>query len=174
MISTLDGWDLDRRKVGVMLWWALWSCRNGMVWKQKGLEVNEVVRLATVVLSEWNDAQDKNFDRSWGLLQPGDEDQQLSLPMINKTKVFTNAMIFQASNSFSTAFAAQNHEGGLIEARFSCKLGNISPECIEAMGIREALSWTKVNQMEDVNNRTALLLSKLSEERLISCLTLVD
>lgn len=40
------------------------ECRNELVWKQKGMEVSEVVVLSRVVLSEWHDPQDKNFDRS--------------------------------------------------------------------------------------------------------------
>lgn len=44
------------------------------------------------------------------------------------------------------------------EARSKCSLGNISPDSAEAMGVREALSWIKDNQLNNVLVETDCLL----------------
>lgn len=59
------------------------------------------------------------------------------------TKINTDAAVFEASNRFSFAFAARNNKGELLEVRSRCKEGFTTPECAEAMGIRETLSWIK-------------------------------
>lgn len=50
----------------VMLCWALWKCRNEIVWNQRGINVAEVVVLAKATLNQWLCAQDKNFNQSIG------------------------------------------------------------------------------------------------------------
>lgn len=80
----MNGWEVAQRRMRVVLCGMIWKCRNELVWKQKGMEVSEVVVLDRVVPSEWHDAQDKNLDMSWGLLQPGDGDEHSILPKVNK------------------------------------------------------------------------------------------
>lgn len=121
--------------------WTIWKCRNDLTWNQKCNEVQEVATSARVVLSQWKEAQDKLFDHSWGSLNSDDSIERWTLPTENQTKANTDAAVFEPSNCYNFAFAARNHKGELVEARFSCKEGSISPECAEAMGIREALSW---------------------------------
>lgn len=69
------------------------------------MRVREVVDSARVGLSQWQEAQDKNFDR-YG-------DEHWIQPMENKIKVNTDAAIFHTSNCYSYAFAARNHRGGI-------------------------------------------------------------
>ena len=97
--------------------------------------------------------------RSWGLLNPCDGDERWSLPTKTQTKVNTEAAVFESLNCYSFAFAARNHKGELIEARSSCKEGYISPECAEAMGIWEALSWIKIEHMKDTILETDCLVT---------------
>lgn len=75
MVTDLNSWGTEQRCMGVMLCWSLWKCRNDLVWKQKGMEVSEVVMLAKVVLGQGKEAQDRNFDKSWGLVNSDDGDQ---------------------------------------------------------------------------------------------------
>ena len=79
------------------------------------------------------------------------------IPKENQTKVNTDAAVFGPSNCYSFAFAARNHKGELVEARSSFKEGSISPECVEVMGIREALSWIKAKQLNEVIVETGCL-----------------
>ncbi|XP_074326550.1 uncharacterized protein LOC141664498 [Apium graveolens] len=95
MITEMDGKTVDQRCMSIMLCWAIWKCRNDLVWKQKGMEVSEVVALTKVVLNQWRQAQDKNFDRTWGLLNSEDSDELWTVPMENKIKVNTDAAVFK-------------------------------------------------------------------------------
>nr|XP_017256465.1 PREDICTED: uncharacterized protein LOC108226023 [Daucus carota subsp. sativus] len=63
--SILGGWMVEKRQMGVMLCWAIWKCRNNLVWNQRGLEITEVVESAKVVRSQWKKAQDNLFNHSW-------------------------------------------------------------------------------------------------------------
>lgn len=157
--NVLDTWEIEKKCTGVLLCWSIWKCRNDLVWSQKGMEAREVVESARVVLSQWRDAQDKTFNRSWGLLEPHDGDEHWTLPEFNKTKVNTDAAIFLASSCYAYAFIARNHQGDLVEARSSCKPGTVAPEFAEAVGIREALSWIKSKHMVDVAVETDCLVA---------------
>ncbi|XP_074344437.1 uncharacterized protein LOC141683598 [Apium graveolens] len=130
-----------------------------MVWNQRGMEVEDVVMSANVVLSQWYGAKDKSFDHFLGMINKEDGDEQWVLPTVNKIKVNTNAAIFEASGCYSFAFVVRNHEGKLVEARSRCCSGNISPEIAEAMGIREALSWTKEQDRTGVVVETDCLVA---------------
>lgn len=50
LINVFDDWDVGKRQSRVMLYWAIWKCRNDLVLSQTGLEVEEVVKLAKTVL----------------------------------------------------------------------------------------------------------------------------
>ncbi|XP_074342844.1 uncharacterized protein LOC141680548 [Apium graveolens] len=119
--STFNGWDVSKRERGAMLCWTIWKCRNDLIWNQRCLEAQEAANSARVALNQWKEAQDRSFDR-----------------------------LFVSSNRYSFEFAARNHKGELLEARSKCNGGTISPDFAEAMGIREALSWIKATQLENV------------------------
>lgn len=57
-----------------MLCWTIWNCENDLIRNQTCLEVQEAVYSARVALSQWKEAQDKSFDRSWRFLNPDDGD----------------------------------------------------------------------------------------------------
>lgn len=94
-ISTeFDKCSTDKRNMGAMICWAIWSCRNDLVWNQKGMEVFDVVESAKVVLNQWRYAQDNTFDHYLGLMNPSDGDEHWSCPTENKIKVNSDAAIF--------------------------------------------------------------------------------
>ena len=76
----------------------------------------------------------------------------------NTIKVKCDAAIFEGLNCYSFSFAARDHRREVVEARSKCRLGNIAPENAEAMGVREALSWLKVQQARDVLVETDCLV----------------
>ncbi|XP_074342142.1 uncharacterized protein LOC141679575 [Apium graveolens] len=142
-----------------MICWITWKCRNDLIWNQKCLEPHEAANSARVALSQWKEAQDKLFDRSWGLLNENDGNERWNFPTKNQTKVNTDAAVFALTNCYSYAFSARNHKGELMEAQSKCKVGTISPDCAEVMDIREVLSWIKDKQMENVVVETDCLVA---------------
>ncbi|XP_062100071.1 uncharacterized protein LOC133805941 [Humulus lupulus] len=62
----------EKRHKAAMLCWALWKCRNDLVWNKKGIEAAEVVALSRTVLNQWSCAQDKTFDLSLGFVTQED------------------------------------------------------------------------------------------------------
>lgn len=51
-------------------------------------------------------------------------------------------------------FIARNQKGELIKARSSCKEEHTTPEGAEAVGNKEALSWIKTRQLNEVTVET--------------------
>ncbi|XP_074324121.1 uncharacterized protein LOC141661039 [Apium graveolens] len=126
-----------------MLCWSLWKGRNALVWNNKGMVVSEIVESAVSILSQWHSAQDKFFDPSLGFMTHIDGDEHWCVPNDNMIKVNTDAAIFDNSQCFSFSAVARDHEGGLIEAISRCEGGQLASEVVEALGIKEALSWIK-------------------------------
>ncbi|XP_060972201.1 uncharacterized protein LOC133038159 [Cannabis sativa] len=145
-----ENWSGRSRQLVVMLCWALWKCRNDLVWNQKSAEVKDVVMLAQTVLNQWLYAQDKNFDPSLGLLYPEDGNEHWTPPNVDTIKINTDAAIFSSTNRYSYSCVARSHLGILLEAKAKCVRGVVSPEVAEAIGIHEALSWIKDKQWSRV------------------------
>ncbi|KAL8121558.1 hypothetical protein AgCh_018338 [Apium graveolens] len=149
-------WNLKiPSKVKHFLWRAITGClptkdqlrvkkgRNALVWNNKGMVVSEIVESAVSILSQWHSAQDKFFDPSLGFMTHIDGDEHWCVPNDNMIKVNTDAAIFDNSQCFSFSAVARDHEGGLIEAISRCEGGQLASEVVEALGIKEALSWIK-------------------------------
>ena len=129
--------------VMVMVCWMLWKNRNEVVWNQHSLEPKEVVESALSVLNQWKCVQDRTFDHFLGYMSYEDGDEHWSKPLINSVKVNVDAAIFEETNCFSVAFVARDDKGSLVEARSKCQRGWISADLAQAVGVREALSWVK-------------------------------
>lgn len=50
--NEFDKWSIDKINMGSMICWAIWRCRNDLVWNQRGMEVIDVVESANVVLNQ--------------------------------------------------------------------------------------------------------------------------
>ncbi|XP_062099802.1 uncharacterized protein LOC133805647 [Humulus lupulus] len=133
----------DQRADIAMICWALWHCRNQLVWQQKHLSPSDVLLLARTTLSQWVGAQDRAVNLSLGLLIPTDGAVKWSLPKEGFMKINTDAGLFESLNCFSFSCVARDHRGLFCEARVSCRRGMVSPEVAEVLGIKEALSWVK-------------------------------
>lgn len=88
------------------------------------------------------------------------------LPKEGTVKVNTDAAIFSESNCYSFAMVARSHKEDLVEAKSCCRQGSISPELAEVMGLREALSWIKMNRwpVVDVETDCLLIVQAISSE----------
>uniref|UniRef100_A0A803NML8 Uncharacterized protein n=1 Tax=Cannabis sativa TaxID=3483 RepID=A0A803NML8_CANSA len=111
--------DSERRLISMVVW-AIWKCRNDLVWDNKSKFVREVVTLATTVLNQWHSARDKIQDTSLGFLNSKDSDEHWRIPNVETIKVNTDAAIFEQSQCFSYSLVARNHIGTLEEARSVC------------------------------------------------------
>lgn len=126
-----------------MVAWPIWNNRNDVVWKQKGREYTEIVTSPTQILNNWEFAQDKSFDSSFGFITQTEGDMCWKQPMLGTVKVNTDAALFEDSDICSYAMVARDHNGQMLKAKSSCRQGRSNPELAEAIGIREALSWVK-------------------------------
>ncbi|KAL8118945.1 hypothetical protein AgCh_016437 [Apium graveolens] len=144
--------------VSVMLCWMLWKNRNDLVWTQKCLTAMEVMQSALSVLNQWQFVQDKSFDNSLDFILPEEGQATWQAPSCNKIKINTDAVLFSNLNRYSHAQVVRDHNGELVEAMSKCSRGLVNPEAVEAMGIREALSWVKQKQQHDVIVETDCLV----------------
>ncbi|KAM6566917.1 hypothetical protein CsatA_026045 [Cannabis sativa] len=126
-----------------MLVWAIWKSRNELVWDTKHRAVGDVVVLAKTVLDQWKSAQEKTFEAS-SELQISDVGYECwRTPTDDTIKVNTDAAIFSHTNCLCFSFVARDQSGSLVAAKSKCMQGKVQPSIVEAIGIREALSWIK-------------------------------
>ncbi|KAL8118188.1 hypothetical protein AgCh_015911 [Apium graveolens] len=92
----------------------------------------------------------KTFDASLGFMTPEDGRVAWQAPTYDRIKVNTDATIFSSLHRYSHAQVVRDHNGALFEAMSRCNPGIVSPDLAEATGIREALSWVKKEQKQDV------------------------
>ncbi|KAM6574548.1 hypothetical protein CsatA_022875 [Cannabis sativa] len=82
-----------------------------------------------------------------------------SKPVTDKIKVNVDGAIFEAEGWYGTGLVARNCHGHLLEARSCSKLGYLEAAVVEAIGIKEALSWIKDKQWRDVQLETDCLVA---------------
>ncbi|KAM6544107.1 hypothetical protein CsatB_008554 [Cannabis sativa] len=141
--ASFQSFDGDQRKIIAMTCWAIWKARNDCVWKEKTASVAAVTILASSMLEQWSKAQDKTHVPTAAFLSPADGALSWQKPATGEVKINTDAALFSDPNRYSFACVARDDSGHVLEAISSCKLGVVTPELAEAMGVREALSWLK-------------------------------
>lgn len=86
---------------------------------------------------------------SLGFMTQADGKERWTKPNEGRLKINVDAACFTDFNKFSFAFITQDIQDTVIDAFSSCRQGQ-EPEIIEAIGIREALSWVKEKKGENV------------------------
>ncbi|KAM6587872.1 hypothetical protein CsatA_010477 [Cannabis sativa] len=148
--SLFQSLDSDRVCSLAMVAWSLWKARNSIVWKDKVLTVANVMSSARIALDHWRKAQD-NTSLSHIYFGSSDDGAELwSKPETNTIKVNVDAAIFASENQYGYGMVARNNSGSLIDATAQCANGAFTPEVVEIMGIKEALSWIKHNGWQHV------------------------
>ncbi|KAL8149967.1 hypothetical protein AgCh_006834 [Apium graveolens] len=79
-----------------------------------------------------------------------DGNEQLEKPQQGTVRINVDVALFESSNSYCTSMIVRDHSGGLLLAIANCKMGQITPELAEAIGIKEALSWVKSQAVQPV------------------------
>lgn len=113
------------------------------------MHVDEVVRTAHSTLDQWLEAQLKNFVPSVVSLNPMDGKELWTKPEVHKIKINVDAALFTSANEYGYAFVSRDHSGKLIMAKTVCCLGVVAADLAEAIAFKEALSWIK---SKDWNN----------------------
>lgn len=148
----------DKKKELAMLCWAIWRGRNEIVWNNKGANVDRTVVMARNMLEAWTKAQDKNEVPRAAYLSTTDGRTKWEKPSREEIKINVDAALFEEAGTFSYACVARDDTGNLIEAISCCRTGNMAPEMVEVMGVREALSWVKRNHWRKVVVETDSLM----------------
>ncbi|KAM6592724.1 hypothetical protein CsatA_000427 [Cannabis sativa] len=140
-----------------MITWRLWMARNDLLWNNKSTTALEVIRSAKANLDNWQNAQSNgtipllNVNFSKGI-------EHWTKPVSTKFKINVDGAIFAAENRFGMGFLLRDSNGKLIEAFSSSKVGAVSPEIAEIMGVKEALSWLKTKALTEVEIETDSLV----------------
>lgn len=101
-------------------------------------------------LYQWSRAQYKNTTPTAALLTSEDGRERWTKPVEDTIKINVDAALFNEERKFSLAGVARNYSGQVLEARTSCRTGDVTPEMAEALGVREVLSWIKGKEWQKV------------------------
>lgn len=140
----LSSYSSDRWAEVVMLCWSVWNARNELVWQQKRARVDSVVYSAKNYLVQWKNAQTTGIIT----LFPGDNDRDGGTrwvkPHESIIKVSVDAATFSSYGAFGVGLVAINSAGEMVHAQTWRFWGTSPTEFAEALAIKEALSWCKL------------------------------
>ncbi|KAM6600456.1 hypothetical protein CsatA_020065 [Cannabis sativa] len=140
LMSSNSGEQLEE---ALMVAWAIWNARNNLLWNQKSTTAAEVILSARTHLYQWQCAQQSKLEPPLSHFEIGKEAEHWTKPERNMVKINVDGAIFEAMHSFGFGFIARDCHGEIIEAGSFNKNGTSSPELVELIGIKEALSWIK-------------------------------
>ncbi|XP_062088932.1 uncharacterized protein LOC133795500 [Humulus lupulus] len=126
-----------------MLCWAIWKRRNDLIWQQKHISTDEIVDLAKHSLDQWINAQESDKHPPIGMVMTGDGSEHWVKPQKNTIKVNVDASIAIGRGTFGLGWVARDQTRSLLEVHGRNRNGVVTPEVVEAMGVKEALSWIK-------------------------------
>uniref|UniRef100_A0A803NLW4 RNase H type-1 domain-containing protein n=1 Tax=Cannabis sativa TaxID=3483 RepID=A0A803NLW4_CANSA len=112
--------EVEMKAMVATLCWAIWNARNELVWKRK--------RVAEI---------------SWPGFYAGDGAEQWSYPPENSVKINVDAALFDDGNRAGVGVLLRDAKGLFIEGFTRMFQEALDPALVEAMGVREALSWLK-------------------------------
>ncbi|XP_060960731.1 uncharacterized protein LOC133031277 [Cannabis sativa] len=117
--------------------------RPDFVWNKCNSTVKEVLATSSITLEHWRKAQDKSALLSLSFNNSDDGAELWTLPATNNLKINVDAALFRQDNSYDYGLVARDHFGKFLEAKTCHYNGNYPAEVVEALGIKEALSWIK-------------------------------
>ncbi|XP_060968324.1 uncharacterized protein LOC133035899 [Cannabis sativa] len=114
-----------------MVCWALWNARNKKVWKKQSSSLNEVIGMSALWVK----------------------------PVLETIKINVDAASFEQENSYGYGMAARDQLGSPLHIQAEYHGGYFPSEVVEAMGIKEALSWIKANHWKGVTIESDSMLA---------------
>uniref|UniRef100_A0A803P3E2 RNase H type-1 domain-containing protein n=1 Tax=Cannabis sativa TaxID=3483 RepID=A0A803P3E2_CANSA len=151
--------DIDFICRATTLCWTLWKARNKVVWNKCNSTVKEVLATSSITLEHWRKAQDKSALLSLSFNNSDEGGELWTPPATNNLKINVDAALFQQDNSYDYGLVARDHFGKFLEGKTCQCNGNYPAEVVEALGIKEALSWIKNKTWNNVELESDSLLS---------------
>ncbi|KAM6544988.1 hypothetical protein CsatB_025724 [Cannabis sativa] len=143
----------------LMVAWAIWKARNELLWNRNVTRAAEVITTATTVLNQWKTAAANRFSPLPAVVNnTSNHDNNWTAPDAGFLKVNVDGAVFSASGSFGVGGLARDSNGQLIEVFCMHKAGCFQPSLVEAIGVKEALSWIKNKGWEHVTLETDSLV----------------
>ncbi|XP_062108098.1 uncharacterized protein LOC133818976 [Humulus lupulus] len=133
-----------------MLCWQLWKARNELVWQQQASSVERVVLSARTTLDHWISAQKESLLPSLGVLSPNEGSEHWTKSSVIMIKINFDGAIFENESRYGVGFVARGHDGHLIEAKMKSNAGCLTSAVVEAIRVKEALSWKKDHNWQQV------------------------
>uniref|UniRef100_A0A803QIZ4 Reverse transcriptase domain-containing protein n=1 Tax=Cannabis sativa TaxID=3483 RepID=A0A803QIZ4_CANSA len=149
----------DQVSYVAMVCWALWNARNNTVWKDKSSTVSAVLMSAKTTLDHWKKAQDNICLSSIFFDNKGDGAELWTKPDNNHIKINVDAALFPQEHSYGYGIVARDSTGHLIEAKTGYFEGNLDASTVEALSIKEALSWIKSKNWQNVEIESDSMIS---------------
>ncbi|KAM6542308.1 hypothetical protein CsatB_006755 [Cannabis sativa] len=140
-----------------MVCWSVWTHRNDLVWNSKHSDASEVVTMAKLNYVEWFNAQKHNVtdaNLNWPTALPV---EQWTTPDFPFVKVNVDGALFSVQGRYGLGLIARSAAGMVLGARILSREGSLQPHIVQAIGIKEALSWSKANGWSDVVVKTDCL-----------------
>ncbi|XP_060966562.1 uncharacterized protein LOC133034985 [Cannabis sativa] len=142
-----------------MICWVLWKARNTLVWDKKASSSTQIFTSAWVTLDHWRKAQDKTCLLSSSLLHDGSNIEQWTTPASNTVKINVDGAIFEKENAYGFGVVACDSNGQIIDFIAKYYHGTYKANVVEALGVKEALSWLKAKGWSTIEVETDSLLT---------------
>uniref|UniRef100_A0A803Q9L8 Reverse transcriptase domain-containing protein n=1 Tax=Cannabis sativa TaxID=3483 RepID=A0A803Q9L8_CANSA len=146
----LSNWSSSDIESISMLCWALWRCRNDFIWNNTQPSVDKIISSAKLTLDQWKSAQSLTKTLSNSRPPTVESLERWTKPTYPMIKVNVDGATFAEQKSFGWGFVARDHDGSFLKAHQSSKLGLVRADIAEAVAIKEALSWIKANNWQNV------------------------
>lgn len=127
----------------VTLCWSIWRARNDLVWNNKRWNPMRIVAKAWEYLTQWTVAHNRFFVAPLQPSMAGDGATYWIKPQYNEVKITADAAIVEDHGASSIGLIVRDHEGHLLLACTRCFRDIMNPTLVEAIAIKEALSWAK-------------------------------
>ena len=133
-----------------MVCWALWSHRNNIVWRNQRWTTYQLLSFAGKTLTEWRQAQQCKVMTQKSLEMPDSMPIHWNKLPYNWTKLDVDAAIFNNGSSTGLGCFLHDHEGTFLAARSVNKQIHLEPREAEALSVREALHWIRIQYLSNV------------------------
>ncbi|KAL8099525.1 hypothetical protein AgCh_031966 [Apium graveolens] len=163
----------DTRAELAIICWAIWKARNNLVWNQQRSQIDSVVHLAKHHLKLWKNAQSWSSITLFQNTVKGDRSEQWVKPQTGVIKVTADGATFSEHDAYGYGLIARDSAGDLIKAKIRCKRGKVPGEFVEALEIKEALSWIKEESWSQVQLESDCLVIVQAIRGIVNMLSLV-
>lgn len=143
----------------LMTCWCIWNWRNSFIWCQKLLPISSTIVFAHSYLQNWWIARSfLHADQEPPSDLPFRANTCWVAPPEGRLKLNVDAAIHAAENRTGYGFIVRDHRGHQVAAQSHSSLGLHQPAVAECVGVREALSWLKLQRLSHVDIETDSLV----------------